>query len=359
MYAVIMAGGRGTRFWPRSREKKPKHLLDIISERTMIQETVDRIKSLVEPDNILIVTGKKHASLLQKQLPEIPAANILIEPEGKNTAPCIGLAALHIKKRVGDDIMFVLPADHAIADIRKFQAVLASAAKVAAEEENALVTIGIRPTSPHTGFGYIEQGSYLGHVLAEQVYRVKSICEKPALRQAQKFVKSGKFHWNSGMFIWKASVILNEVARHLPEVSAGLAEIESKLGTKKEEAAVRRAYKKFPSISIDYGVMEKAANVFVLPADFGWSDVGSWDALWDIFVKDKQGNAFAGGGNLIMEDAKNSLVYSPRKLVALVGVKNLIVVETDDALLICEKGKSQDIKKVVDTLEKNKLKKYI
>jgi mannose-1-phosphate guanylyltransferase len=358
MYAVIMAGGRGTRFWPRSRGKKPKHLLDIVSERTMIQETVDRIKPLITPENILVVTGKKHAAALISQLPEIPVGNIIIEPEGKNTAPCIGLAALYIQKKVGNDVMVVLPADHAIADSRKFLEVITSAAKVVSDEDG-LVTIGIKPTGPETGFGYIEQGKYLGRVLSEQVFRVKSIREKPGRKQAQKFVQSGEFYWNSGMFIWKTSTILKAIDRRLPDISEGLTDITENLGLPEEPIVIRKAYKKFASISIDYGVMEKADNVFVIPADFGWSDVGSWDALWELFVKDKQGNVSAGGGNVLLEDTKNSLVYSPHKLVTLVGVKDLIVVETEDALLICQKGKSQDIKKVVETLEANKLKKYL
>jgi mannose-1-phosphate guanylyltransferase len=358
MHAVIMAGGRGTRFWPRSREKKPKHLLDIISDQTIIQETVDRIKPLIAPENILIVTGKKHASALIKQLPEIPSANIIIEPVGKNTAPCIGLAALYIQKKAGDDIMVVLPSDHAIADSRKFLEVISAAAQVAADR-NALVTIGIKPTSPQTGFGYIEQGNPSDRAMAQEVYKVKSIREKPDLQQAQEFIQSGKFYWNSGMFVWKASAILQSISQWLPDLSKGLEKINQAIGSPKETITLRKEYKRIAPISIDYGVMEKADNVFVLPGDFGWSDVGSWDALWEISAKDEKDNAFIGGGNVIAEESNGSLVYSPQKLVALVGVKDLIVVETRDALLICRRGKSQDVKKVVEILEEKKLKKYL
>jgi mannose-1-phosphate guanylyltransferase len=353
-----MAGGRGTRFWPRSREKKPKHLLDIISERTMIQETVDRIRPLIAPENILIVTGKKHAAALRKQLPAIPSANIIVEPEGKNTAPCIGLASLYIQKKVGDDVMVVLPSDHAIADPRKFLSVIKAGAKLAAAGD-ALVTIGIVPTSPQTGFGYIERGNSCGRTAREEAFHVKSIREKPVLQQAQKFVASGKFYWNSGMFIWKASSILLSISRFLPDLSSGLTIISQALGSPREKATVRRIYGSLASISIDYGVMEKADNVFVLPGDFGWSDVGSWDALGEISAKDLNGNAFIGGSNVLTEDTSNSLVYSPQKLVALVGVEDLIVVETKDALLICKKGRSQDVKKIVDDLAAKKLKKYL
>jgi mannose-1-phosphate guanylyltransferase len=358
MYAVIMAGGRGTRFWPRSREKKPKHLLDIVSKRTIIQETFDRIRSLIPPENILIVTGKKHARELIKQLPEIPAQNIIIEPVGKNTAACIGLAALHIQKKVPDAVMVVLPSDHAITDSRKYLEVISAAAKVA-DQEGGLVTIGIKPSGPETGFGYLEGGDSLGRVAGKEVFRVKSIREKPDLLKARKFVQSGNFYWNSGMFIWKASTIMNEINRFLPELHLGLMTIKESLGTPKEKATVPKVYKKLKSISIDYGVMEKAGNVFVLPGDFGWSDVGSWDALWEISAKDTQGNALIGGGSAIFTDAEGALVYSSKKLVALVGVEDLIIVETKDALLICKKGRSQDVKKVVDALEVAKNKKYL
>ncbi len=358
MHAVIMAGGRGTRFWPRSREKKPKHLLDIISHRTIIQETVDRILPLIEPANILIVTGRKHARMLIKQLPEIPLENIIIEPEGKNTAPCIGLAALHIQKKAGDDIMVVLPSDHAIADTDKFLQVINTAVQTAANED-ALVTIGIKPTSPQTGYGYIERGDSIESGTAEEVYRVKSIREKPDFKRASEFVKSGKFYWNSGMFIWKASTILKSISCFLPDLSSGLDTINKALGLPGEKAAVRRIYKNLVPISIDYGVMEKADNVYTVKGDFGWSDVGSWDALWEISARDKNGNAVIGGSNVISEESTGCLVYSPKKLVALAGVKDLIVVETKDALLICPKGNSQDVKKIVDTLETKELKKYL
>jgi mannose-1-phosphate guanylyltransferase len=297
MYAVIMAGGRGTRFWPRSREKKPKHLLDIISEKTIIQETVDRIKPLITPDNILVVTGKKHARALIKQLPEIPSRNIIIEPEGKNTAACIGLAALHIRKIVSDDTMVVLPSDHAIANSRKFIDVLDAAAKVAAQEDG-LVTIGIKPSSIQTGFGYIERADSFRHITNKEVFRVKSIREKPDFRQAQEFIQSGNFYWNSGMFIWKASTILREIERWLPDLHTGLMKINEALGTSDEAAIVPRVYKRLTSISIDYGVMEKADNVFMLQGDFGWSDVGSWDALWEISAKDSDPLPAGAGGFL-------------------------------------------------------------
>ena len=358
MHAVIMAGGRGTRFWPRSREKKPKHLLDIVTSRTIIQETVDRIKPLINPKNILVVTGRKHARELIRQLPEVPAKNIIIEPVGRNTAACIGLAALHIQKKKKNDVMVVLPSDHAIGNPDKYRAVISAAAR-AAERENALVTIGIHPDSPQTGFGYLEGGASLGKIAGQEILRVKSIREKPDVRKAKAFVKSGNFFWNSGMFVWKASAILNEIEHFLPDLHAGLMTIRDSLGTASEAKTVSRIYKRLASISIDYGVMEKAKNVFVLPAEFGWSDVGSWDALWSISAKDTRGNAFTGGADIILEDTENSLVYGSGKLIALVGMNDVIVVETKDAILICKRGHSQDVKKIVDALETKKLKQYL
>ena len=356
MFAVIMAGGKGSRFWPRSREKMPKHLLDIQGERTIIRETVDRIRPLVPPERTLIVTGRSHAAELIRQFPEIPAENIIIEPVGRNTAPCIGLAALHILKRVPDAVMLVLPSDHRIGNENAFRRVLAAAGKVAAEG-NSLVTIGIRPTGPETGYGYIEQGDLFATGKGEKIYRVRSIREKPPLEQAREFLRQGGFSWNSGMFVWKASTILKAIDRFLPELHEGLLQIREALGTEREEEIVGEVYSAQKAVSIDYGVMEKAGNVLVVPGDFGWSDLGSWDALWEVSGKDENGNAVRG--SFIGIDAGNSLVYSPGKLVALVGVRDLLVVETNDALLICRRGRSQDVRKVVEALENKGLKSYL
>jgi mannose-1-phosphate guanylyltransferase len=349
MFAVIMAGGKGTRFWPRSREKTPKHLLDISSERTMIRETVDRIKPLVPAERTLIVTGKSHAAELIRQLPEIPLENILIEPVGRNTAPCIGLAALHILRRDPDAIMLVLPSDHRIGDEATFLRIIQAAAG-AASQGDALVTIGIRPTGPETGYGYIEQGDPLSAGGTDEIYRVRSIREKPPLEQAERFLAQGGFSWNSGMFIWKASTIIEAIGRFLPDLEQGLLQIREALGTDREEAVVSAVYTEQRAVSIDYGVMEKAKNVLVVPGAFGWSDLGSWDALWEVSEKDENGNAIRG--EFIGVDAANSLVQGNGKLIALVGVKDLLVVETKDTLLICQRGRSQDVRKIVEILEK-------
>jgi len=350
MYAVIMAGGKGARFWPRSRNRLPKHLLDIVSEQTIIQETIARIAPLVPPEKTLIVTGAGHAGELMRQLPEIPQANILIEPVGRNTAPCIGLAAVAIRKAVGDDVMIVLPSDHKIADEPTFCRILQAAAGTA-ECGNHLVTVGIEPTGPETGYGYIEKGERRMTVAGEDVFAVQSIREKPNREQARALLNQGGFFWNSGMFIWKASAVLTAMAAYLPDIHAGLLEIEAALGTADQDEVIARIYGGFRSISIDYGIMEKAANTLLVPGDFGWSDVGSWDALWEVSPRDDQGNAVRSGRGLIAIDSRNNLVYSPQKLVSLVGVEDVIVVETEDALLICRRGESQAVKQVVDTLE--------
>lgn len=358
MYAVIMAGGKGTRFWPKSREKVPKHLLDIVSARTIIQETVERIVPLIPEENILIVTGQSHADELTRQVPRIPRENIIVEPLGRNTAPCIGLASLHIKRKSPRAVMVVLPADHLITDAPRFRHLLSIACE-AANSGSYLVTIGIRPTSPETGYGYIERGSLQAMVKGADVFTVKSIREKPALKQAKSFLKKGGFYWNSGIFVWSVDTILEAIERWLPQIHEGLRHLESAIRTEGEKEALRRMYQTIPSISIDYGVMEKADNVLLIEGDFGWSDMGSWDALWEVSDKDENGNAANCRDLFAAVDARNSLIHSAGRLVALIGVEDLIVVDTEDSLLICKRGSSQDVKKVVEILEDKKMKEYL
>jgi mannose-1-phosphate guanylyltransferase len=357
MYAVIMAGGKGTRFWPKSREKMPKHLLDIVSPMTIIQETVERIAPLIPEENILIVTGENQSDELMRQVPRIPQENIIIEPLGRNTAPCIGLAALHIRRKSPHDVMAVLPADHLIHDASRLCYILSIAADMASSGDY-LVTIGIRPTSPETGYGYIEKGDLKATINGENIYAVKSVREKPALKQAKAFLKKGGLYWNSGMFVWNIDTILVAIERWLPQIYDGLLHIENAIGTAGEKRALRRVYQAIPSVSIDYGVMEKADNILLIEGDFGWSDIGSWDALWEVSDKDENGNAANCRDFFVGVDARNSLIHSPRKLVVLLGVEDLIVVDTEDSLLICKRGSSQDVKKVVEILE-NKKKEYL
>ncbi len=356
IYAVIMAGGKGTRFWPRSRGKKPKHLLEIFSGKTILRETVDRIKPLVSEENIYVVTGHGHSNEVRRQLPEIPEPHILIEPVGRNTAPCIGLAALHVHMRDPEGVMVVLPSDHFISNEKEFIRVLSIAVRTAAQG-SALVTVGVTPTGPETGYGYVEKGEILTRFKKEDIYKAKSFREKPDLKKAKAFIRSGRFLWNSGIFLWKASTILDAIKVFLPDLHEGLLKIEESLDNRREKDVLQKTYRRIAPVSIDYGVMEKSGEVLVIKGNFGWSDVGNWDALWELLEKDAKGNAVIGQG--IVVDSRRSFVYSPDKLVALIDVEDLIVVETKDSVLICKRGSSQHVRKIVDILEKRKLKKYL
>ena len=346
MYAVIMAGGRGTRFWPRSRGAMPKQLLDITGEATMLQQTVERIAPLVPMGNILIVTGAEQAALVRKQLPDVPAGNIIVEPVGRNTAPCICLAATKIYQQDPNAVMLVLPSDHHISHPSGFCSCLKAAAEAACKT-GALVTIGIAPTQPETGYGYIQ---YDSSRCFSGAFRVQQFCEKPDRERALQYLAQGNFLWNSGMFIWKASVILDAVKKHLPAMHDLLFPLKDIWGTPSITAAIAEAYGKVQPISIDYGVMEKADEVYTLVGDFGWNDIGSWSAIYDISAKDSSGNALRG--DVIAVESENCMVFSPKKLTAIVGLKDIVVVETDDALLVVPRDRAQDVRKIVDELER-------
>jgi mannose-1-phosphate guanylyltransferase len=356
MYCVIMAGGKGTRFWPRSRVALPKQLLDIAGEKTMIQQTVERVSPLFSKKNILVVTGNEHAAEVRHQLPDIPDKNILVEPKGRNTAPCISLAALWIQKENPDAVMTVVPADHFIGNHQVFCDCLV-AAQEAALKTDSLITIGITPRHPETGYGYIQFSDEAGAYKEIKTYRVQKFHEKPSLEKAREFVNKGNFLWNSGMFVWKTKTILQEVKTFLPELYNCLLPLRQHIGTPKQEQAIKDAYNKIEAISIDYGVMEKSNRVLTLKGDFGWNDIGSWSAIYDITEKDAHGNALRG--TIVTIDAEKNFVYSPKKLAAIVGLKDVIVVETDDALLVCSKDNAQDVKKVVDYLEQQGKKEYL
>jgi mannose-1-phosphate guanylyltransferase len=287
-------------------------------------------------------------------VPSVPSQNVLTEPLGRNTAPCIGLAAKWISRFDPDAIMIILPADHIIKDTKEFLHVLQRAAHVAQESE-ALVTIGIKPTHPETGYGYIqfEDSSEMNPYATDGIYRVKTFAEKPNLETAEKFLKSGDFLWNSGMFIWKANVILREIEKHIPELGEQLAKLEHAIGTETYQATLERVYGVIRGISIDYGVMEKAAKVFVAKGDFGWSDVGSWDEVVRLTPVDGEGNALRG--TVIIKDSHRNYIDAGNKAVATIGIDDTIVVITDDAVLICKKGRSQDVKEVVDYLRRKQI----
>ncbi len=351
MMALIMAGGSGTRFWPKSRESHPKQLLQIVGEGTMLQNTVRRLSPLIADERIFIVCKESQREAILAQVPRLPAQNIIVEPWGKSTAPCIGLAALFMRKRCGDEVMVVLPADHLIGPAENFRATLAASGKIAGEHK-VLITIGIPPTFPATGYGYIQRSNEaLGNTKAQ---KVKAFAEKPNWETAQRFLASGDFLWNSGMFVWRISTIMEQLDEHLPQLSDGLREIERALGQPHEQETIGRVYQQIKSISIDYGVMEKAKNVVVLPANFEWNDIGSWDEVYKLSPKDKDQNALNNGNHVLYESA-GCLVEVTDKIVATVGVQNLVIVESEDALLICARDRAQEVKELVELIKRKKM----
>jgi len=351
MYAVILAGGSGTRFWPLSRETTPKQLLRMFGDTTMIQKTVARINHSIPIENVYIVTGEKYAYDIKNQLIELTGSdkfNMLIEPEGKNTAPAIGLAAVYLKKRSLSAVMAAMPSDHVILNNDIFSKVLKRAEKLALK--GYLTTIGIIPGRPETGYGYIKRGTALNKTKDSECFTVERFIEKPDKKQAEEYSNSGNYFWNSGIFVWRVSDILQEIKRQIPDLFQGLIRIEKSIGKKNENEVVRSVYRSLKSLSIDYGIMEKASRVAVVPADMGWSDVGSWSALDDISNKDKTGNIMTG--NVIDIGSKDSIIYAGKRLIATIGLENTVVVDTPDATLICNKDKTQDVRKVVDELKK-------
>jgi mannose-1-phosphate guanylyltransferase len=358
VFGVIMAGGVGSRFWPKSRERTPKQLLEIFGSGTMIQNTVARIQPLVSHVNTFVVTNALQYDAVVNQLPFIPKENILTEPVGRNTAPCIGLAASWIERIDPDGIMVVLPADHVIRDEKEFVRILDLSVQIA-EKSDGLLTIGIKPSRPETGYGYIQfSDDDANNPYRQQgVYRVKTFAEKPIQETAERFLASGDFLWNSGMFVWKVRTILKEIEVHLPDLSSELRSLKPAMGTNKYEGALEHSYGVLRGISIDYGVMEKAGNVFVVKGDFGWNDVGSWDEVVRMTDADESGNT--ARGKVILRDSKNNYVDAGSKIVATIGVDDVIVVVTDDAVLVCGKGKSQEVKEIVDYIRRKQMNEYL
>ncbi|NLI14138.1 mannose-1-phosphate guanylyltransferase [Pelotomaculum propionicicum] len=346
-YAVIMAGGRGERFWPRSRVKNPKQFLKLIGEKTMLQLTVERVEGLVGIDNTYIVTGSEFTGIICEQIPLLPRENIIIEPFGRDTAAAIGLAALHLGRKNPGEVMMVLPADHYIGNTPRFQDILKSAA-AAAVKSDAIVTLGITPHSPETGYGYIHRGDLFDTFYGNQACRVISFLEKPDYDTAVKFLSGGNYLWNSGMFVWRISLIRKMIEKYIPQLDSGLKKLEAGLETGRYQEILAEAYSELPLISVDYGILERADNVLVMTGDFGWDDVGTWTALERHADKDENGNVLQGQGVLL--DSSDVYVLSLDKPVALIGVENLIVVNEADSLLICHKSRVQEIKKVVGAL---------
>jgi mannose-1-phosphate guanylyltransferase / mannose-6-phosphate isomerase len=355
MHAVILAGGSGTRFWPKSREQLPKQLLNINGERTMIQDTLDRISPIVASENIWIITNEKHALETCRQLKatEFNPSQLLTEPIARNTAAAIGYSAYILSKKNPDAIMAVFPADHAITTHKKFLELIEKAKTVA--KNNHLVTLGIKPTSPETGYGYIKQGKSL----EGNAYKVDQFIEKPDKATAEKYLTEGGYYWNSGMFIWKVSVLLNEIKRYLPNLYAQLdklskntIEVKGPYPFKELNDSGKKIFQSLQPVSIDHGIMESSNNSVVFPANIGWNDVGSWTALADISQKDSKGNVIKG--NVFSIENNNSIFYAEERLVATMGLKNMIVVDTSDAVLVCPKDCAQDVKKIVEKIKQEK-----
>jgi len=357
-YPVILAGGRGTRFWPLSRKKRAKQLLPLAGKQTMIQQTVARLLPLAPARRVWVITNDDLRPALLKQLPRLPKAQILAEPVGRNTAPAIGLAAFLLLRKHPDAVIGMFPSDHVIWDDAAYRATIERGIEIAAEDEN-IVVLGIRPNRAETGYGYIEAGSPEGNAL-----RVRRFTEKPDSEKAAAFVAAGNYFWNSGMFVWSARTLANALREHLPKTASVLEEIAATFGSSKFAGVFRKLYPKCENISIDYAVLEprsakgeQAANIFCLPADFGWNDLGSWTALHEHHTAQSHPpdeNLINGAGTFVL-NARGNYIHAPGKFVAAVGVKDLVVVETEDALLITTLQRAQDVGKVVKHLEEKKL----
>lgn len=341
-YCVIMAGGVGARFWPKSRQAMPKQFLDIFGTgKSFIQMTFERFLPIVPVENFLVMTNSRYKALTLEQLPQLREDQVLCEPVGRNTAPCIAYAAYYLRSKNPDAVMVVSPSDHIVLKESVFTDVIGNAFTFVSEND-ALMTIGIKPSRPETGYGYIQVSD------SEPVSKVKCFTEKPDQELAQAFLQSGEFFWNAGIFIWKVRDIVQALERYLPENASLFSTIESKFGTSEQTAAVEHAFFDSKSISIDYGVMEKAENVYVTCADFGWSDVGTWGSLYMHSRKDEHANATAAD-NCYLYDTRNSIISIPKGKVAVInGLKDYIVVDTEDALLICPKSEEQNIKKYIE-----------
>jgi len=347
-YALIMAGGTGSRLWPLSRQAHPKQTLRLIGDRSMFQHAVERLAPLFPTERVKVVTRAAHVAPLSQQVPDLPQANYIIEPQGRGTAPAIGLAALHLVHTDPEAVMAVLTADHYITDTGHFRDVLAAAGELA--QAGYLVTLGIKPNSPSTGFGYIKQGEPLEQVNGFAGFRVAGFTEKPDLATAQAMIAGGEYAWNSGMFIWRADRILEEFERQMPEFYSQLQVLDACFGTADYEDALARIWPTVEKETIDYGIMENAENVAVLPVDIGWTDIGSWGSLPGLLPADEQGNTVVA--NHLNVDTRDTLVFSDsQRLIATIGLEGLVIVETADAILVCAKGREQDVRAIVKRLE--------
>jgi mannose-1-phosphate guanylyltransferase len=355
IFALILAGGTGTRLWPRSRRESPKQFLPLFSARTMLQETCDRLLPILPPERIFVITNEGYVDTVREQLPELPAQNVIGEPEGHGTAPAIGLGALYIQKMDPNAVMLSLHADHYIERAEEFRRAILNAAQVAGR--GYLVTLGIHPKNPETGYGYIHRGDLLETAGEQPVYRVAEFVEKPDEATATRFVESGEYYWNSGIFAWQTATLWEEYECYQPALCGQLRKIGRALGTPRARAALVRVWGGIANETIDVGIMEKSRRVAVVPTDVGWSDVGSWATLLDLLPSNRESNVVVG--DHVGVDTNSSLLYSPNRLIATVGLTDMIVVDTEDAILVCPKERAQEVKHLVEALRKNNKHKYL
>jgi mannose-1-phosphate guanylyltransferase len=356
IYSVVMAGGSGTRFWPRSRETRPKQFLPILGKESLIRATLDRFRFIIGPEQTYIISKRSQEQEIRLLNADIPAENILFEPVGKDTAPCIGLAAIHIQRRDPDGLMVVTPSDHVVRNEELFQATILAAAELA-EETRGMITIGIKPDRPATGYGYIQIEGDRGPIRGVETCRIKTFAEKPDLATAKSFLASGDYFWNSGIFVFRVSTYLDQLEELLPEIHEGLMEIQGRIGRPDYEETLRRIYQQIRGISIDFGVMEKAKDVFMVRGGFEWNDLGSWEQVYKLSAKDENKNACAG--ETLLLDTTGSYIHSENGLVAVLGLKDVVVVQEKDVTLICRMDRTEDLKKLVEKLRNKKLTQYL
>jgi len=356
IYCLIMAGGSGTRFWPRSRTARPKQFLPIFGEDSLIQSTIKRFATFTETKNIYIVSSKLQSEVLEAQTPMLPRENLIYEPVGKNTLPCIGLAAMFAEKENRDGIMVVSPSDHLIKNDELFRDTVMAAVNIA-EERNGIVTIGITPTYPATGYGYVKTSEDITGEKIIRQFKVERFVEKPNEIKASEYLKQGGFYWNSGLFVFKISVFLDAVKVFAPELYADLRKIQAELGNPSFEQTLDTVYRAVQSISVDYGIMEHAKNIYLVEGNFDWNDLGSWESVYQCSEKDNAGNV--SSGEAIFLESGNSYIHAEKGIVAIVGLDNVVVVQEGNAVLVCRRDKAEDIKKIVDQLKAENKNQYL
>jgi len=355
-YVAIMAGGIGSRFWPMSRTAFPKQFLDILNQgRTLIQSTYDRFAKFIPTENIYIVTTQQYKSIVAKQLPELSPENILCEPSRKNTAPCVAYVSYKLQQLNPKSNLICAPADHLVLDNTAFIKVSLEALDFTAKH-NALLTLGVKPVTPNTGYGYIQ---YEEHSVTDNVFKVKTFTEKPDIELAKTFIASGDFLWNAGIFVWQTKSIIQSFEKYLPEIYEVFDAEKESFNTNQEKHAVEKIYPQCVNISIDYGVIEKAENVYVIPSSFGWTDLGTWGSAFETLEKDYFENAVVGKNVMVFDSTRNMIHTDDKKLVLLQGLDDFIIVDTPDALLICKKEKEQELKEYLSEVKRNKGEKFI